>query len=1270
MNKYIVSIFLLIFVNILQAQDAIKILSYDYSNYPIIKNKLFVFDNNGIPVLNLNTGNIAVRDNGLVQSKIHSFNCISSDIHDSNSITIVFDLGLDNSFHNPTNFDLGKQIASRILAVSDSLKTEISLSSFDYRSFLNRDFTFSYHKIIQEINSYKAAKGSLFDAAFLSEPAGAFKINSRAVHNKSIILITDGGGKYDENALSQKIAESGAKVYVISLRKGIPQTLESIVQSSGGWNFEINNTSQINSVVYSVLAMSKGYIPCELSWEMDYTCVDSHFVEILVPSKTLNDGFNFVFNSFAKSYLTSDPQFLGFSSVDVGTKKQLSLVVTAQNRDIFIKEMKINEPFKIIKGNVNNFILAKDNFIEITVEYTPTQQAIVFSQLDIISDACGTMPVYITGGFPNTKPTEKTVKILHPNGGEHLIIGDVSFVKWLGLLPKDVIQLEYSTDNGLTWKPLATNVTGLQRDWIVPDTPSDSCLVKIIQLWPNNVGFTMDLLHNADVNTAFFNNAGDLVLTASADTTAVVWVANTGVKKFTIRGHNKPIHWAVFDPLDKYLVTSSYDSTVKVWDVNNGSLVKDLGLFISKVESVNFSKSGQYLVTSDFAGYSTVFDRDFNEVKRVKSNEFGPSWYTEFNPVDEDYFITANGDGKAKVWKWKDYTPGSNPEKVFATESILCSHVTYNSDATKISATTSSGNPKKLYVWNASDNSKSSFDLRDTLYSISHNSDTSENNSINYSSFFYHPDLAKEVLLTTSTDETARLWDASDGTPARINDFITDNIFREHKNSVTTAVFDRFGTRLLTASWDSTAKIWNLNQKELQQDVSDSVFSIAYAKGSGPLIDMGTVFIDEIKDTIIPSVFINESDFAYNIINFKFSGLNAGDFELLTDLKLPVLIERNGRLPFEIRFKPKEVGFRTAEMEFELPAGVVVKTTINGICDSTSLRLDYKLYDFGKVRVGDFKDTTISMVMTNISGDVISLDSIKMVGSYRSEFTYQQSIGKQLAAGESIPVTFRLTPQSISRKNAQYEINYKGKGSPRWVNLFGEGIEGSADSLRIYIKDVEAFPGDIVKVPIYVGSVGQLGLSDFLQGFSTSLRFNKTLLEPLNGFTTSEIIGGERILGIDLPNTFSGDSILHTLEFKALWGNDTISPLTLEYSVPRGSGKINITENSAYFKLKGVCLTDGKLRLFMPGDGLNLSPVVPSPASFSAKLDFNLIENGITKISIFDVLGIERKLIVNEYLVRGQHSVEFDVSDLPNGKYFYLLKTHSDIVKKEFIINR
>ena len=52
----------------------------------------------------------------------------------------------------------------------------------------------------------------------------------------------------------------------------------------------------------------------------------------------------------------------------------------------------------------------------------------------------------------------------------------------------------------------------------------------------------------------------------------------------------------------------------------------------------------------------------------------------------------------------------------------------------------------------------------------------------------------------TSSDNTARIWDAASGQELAV--------LRGHEGSVTSAVFSSDGARVITASYDNTARIW------------------------------------------------------------------------------------------------------------------------------------------------------------------------------------------------------------------------------------------------------------------------------------------------------------------------------------------------------------------------------------------------------------------------------------------------------------------------------
>ena len=64
----------------------------------------------------------------------------------------------------------------------------------------------------------------------------------------------------------------------------------------------------------------------------------------------------------------------------------------------------------------------------------------------------------------------------------------------------------------------------------------------------------------------------------------------------------------------------------------------------------------------------------------------------------------------------------------------------------------------------------------------------------------FSPDGAR--IVTASEDRTARLWDAATGRELAV--------LRGHEDGVQSAAFSPDGARIVTASWDKTARIWDV----------------------------------------------------------------------------------------------------------------------------------------------------------------------------------------------------------------------------------------------------------------------------------------------------------------------------------------------------------------------------------------------------------------------------------------------------------------------------
>ena len=76
-------------------------------------------------------------------------------------------------------------------------------------------------------------------------------------------------------------------------------------------------------------------------------------------------------------------------------------------------------------------------------------------------------------------PGPLKLRLLHPNGGESFGLWDTVNFHWENNPSGNAVTLEYSTDMGVIWLPIADSIVGDSYQWIVPKTPGLKCLARV-----------------------------------------------------------------------------------------------------------------------------------------------------------------------------------------------------------------------------------------------------------------------------------------------------------------------------------------------------------------------------------------------------------------------------------------------------------------------------------------------------------------------------------------------------------------------------------------------------------------------------------------------------------------------------------------------------------------------------------------------------------------------------------------------------------------------
>jgi Secretion system C-terminal sorting domain len=82
----------------------------------------------------------------------------------------------------------------------------------------------------------------------------------------------------------------------------------------------------------------------------------------------------------------------------------------------------------------------------------------------------------------------------------------------------------------------------------------------------------------------------------------------------------------------------------------------------------------------------------------------------------------------------------------------------------------------------------------------------------------------------------------------------------------------------------------------------------------------------------------------------------------------------------------------------------------------------------------------------------------------------------------------------------------------------------------------------------------------------------------------------------------------------------------------------------------------------------SISQNYPNPFNPSTHFRIRIAEYGLVRLTVYDVLGREVQVIVNQQLSPGTYEVGFDGSDLSSGVYFYTLSANEFVESRKMVL--
>ncbi|NIN35054.1 MAG: hypothetical protein GTO60_08175, partial [Gammaproteobacteria bacterium] len=150
--------------------------------------------------------------------------------------------------------------------------------------------------------------------------------------------------------------------------------------------------------------------------------------------------------------------------------------------------------------------------------------------------------------FSIVSPANPILTVTHPDGGETLVVGNTYEITWSSYGTVGEITIEYSVDSGTNWTEIiASTENDGSFDWVVPDTPADTCLVRVSEIDGDPVdtsdGVFTIAAPSSDYIIVISPNGGE-VLTAGTSFD-ITWGSSGDIQNVTIEySIDEGVSWA------------------------------------------------------------------------------------------------------------------------------------------------------------------------------------------------------------------------------------------------------------------------------------------------------------------------------------------------------------------------------------------------------------------------------------------------------------------------------------------------------------------------------------------------------------------------------------------------------------------------------------------------------------------------------------------------------------------------------------------------------
>ncbi|GJQ84010.1 hypothetical protein Trydic_g10477 [Trypoxylus dichotomus] len=294
------------------------------------------------------------------------------------------------------------------------------------------------------------------------------------------------------------------------------------------------------------------------------------------------------------------------------------------------------------------------------------------------------------------------------------------------------------------------------------------------------------------------NTENDQVILATGgyDHTIKLWHTHKGICLRTMQHAESQVNALEITPNRQLLAAASYQH-IRMYDLqsSNPNAVTDYESIPKNVTSIGFQEDGKWMYSGGEDGRVRIWDLRSASLQCPKSFEgLAPMTCVRLHPNQGELFI---GDQSGNIYRWEIRT--DNNEQLIPDGNSMILDIAIDPIGAHMAAVNSKG---KCYIWSLSNGVGD----EPTRMTPKHKFDAHKRQALKCK---FSPD--SQLLITTSADQTARIWRTSDYT-------LVQELKQENQRWVWDAAFSSDSQYVFTASSDNFAKLWNIKTGKLERE--------------------------------------------------------------------------------------------------------------------------------------------------------------------------------------------------------------------------------------------------------------------------------------------------------------------------------------------------------------------------------------------------------------------------------------------------------------------